>query len=229
STTGAGGDVDRVPAEFLADEETLTARAEALTPLEGALNRALKRRLADEQNELLDLLRRSGATTADTLLPELSTQAGGYVAVAEEHLAAAARAGGEAAGRAVVVDVTDLASTLGAALVEPFRRRVERSAVEVDGDPEELDERLRALYREWKVQHIGPVAADALLSAYALGTLRAAEPAGTVRWLIDPGQGPCPDAQDNALAGAVPAGEAFATGDACPQAHPGCRCVLVTD
>jgi DivIVA domain-containing protein len=229
SSTGTGGDVDRVPAEFLADEETLTARAEALTPLEGALNRALKRRLADEQNELLDLLRRSGATTADTLLPEVSTQAGGYVAVAEEHLAAAARAGAEAAGRTVAVDVTDLASTLGAALVEPFRRRVERSAVEVDGDPDELDERLRALYREWKVQHIGPVAADALLSAYALGTLRAAEPAGRVRWLIDPGQGPCPDAQDNALAGAVPAGEAFATGDACPQAHPGCRCVLVTD
>ena len=48
-----------------------------------------------------------------------------------------------------------------------------------------------------------------------------------VRWLIDPTQGPCPDAQDNALAGAVPVGEVFPTGDACPQAHPGCRCLLV--
>lgn len=225
----SGGDVDRVPAEFLADEVALEARTEALKPLDTALNRALKRRLADEQNELLDLLRRSGATTADTLLPELSTQVDGYARLAEEHLRAAAAAGGIAAGKAADVDVSDLAAGLGAALVEPFRRRVERSASEVDGDADELDERLRALYREWKVQHIGPAAEDALLSAYALGTLRAAEPDGQVRWLIDPAQGPCPDAQDNALAGAVQAGEAFATGDPCPQAHPGCRCLLVTD
>jgi DivIVA domain-containing protein len=224
----ARGDVDRVPAEFLADEGALTTRAEALSPLEVALNRALKRRLADEQNELLDLLRRSGATTADTLLPELAAQVGGYARLAEKHLRAAATAGGDAAGGAADVDVRELAEGLGAALVEPFRRRVERSAAEVD-DPDELDERLRALYREWKAQHIGPVAEDALLSAYALGTLRAAEPDGRVRWLIDPAQGPCPDAQDNALAGDVGAGEAFATGDVCPQAHPGCRCLLVAD
>lgn len=218
-----GGDVDRVPAEFLADEPALLARADALGPLETKLNRALKRRLADEQNELLDLLRRSGTTTAAELLPDLSVQIDGYARLAEKHLQAAAAA----AGGQVAVDLTALAQSLGAALVEPFRRRVERSASEVDGDPDELDERLRALYREWKVQHIGPVADDALLSAYALGTLTAAQPDGRVRWLIDPSQGPCPDAQDNALAGEVGAGEPFPTGDPCPQAHPGCRCLLV--
>ncbi|HAS13015.1 MAG TPA: hypothetical protein DCS55_21280 [Acidimicrobiaceae bacterium] len=222
-----GGDVDRVPAEFLADEPALLARADALGPLETKLNRALKRRLADEQNELLDLLRRSGTTTAAELLPDLSVQIDGYARLAEKHLQAAAAAGGQVAGSEVAVDVTALAQALGAALVEPFRRRVERSASEVDGDPDELDERLRALYREWKVQHIGPVADDALLSAYALGTLTAAQPDGRVRWLIDPSQGPCPDAQDNALAGEVGAGEPFPTGDPCPQAHPGCRCLLV--
>ena len=223
----AGGDVDRVPAEFLADEEALTGRAEALGPLETKLNRALKRRLADEQNELLDLLRRSGTTTAAELLPELAIQVDGYARLAEKHLLAAAAAATQSAGSEVAVDVSALAQALGAALVEPFRRRVERSASEVDGDPDELDERLRALYREWKVQHIGPVADDALLSAYALGTLTAAEPDGRVSWRIDPSQGPCPDAQDNALAGEIGAGEAFPTGDACPQAHPGCRCLLV--
>ncbi|MCO8125597.1 DivIVA domain-containing protein [Acidimicrobiia bacterium EGI L10123] len=223
-----GGDVDRVPAEFLADEPALLARADALGPLETKLNRALKRRLADEQNELLDLLRRSGTTTAAELLPDLPVQVDGYARLAEKHLQAAATAGGQAAGSEVAADVTALARALGAALVEPFRRRVERSASEVDGDPDELDERLRALYREWKVQHIGPVADDALLSAYALGTLTAAKPDGRVRWLIDPSQGPCPDAQDNALAGEVGAGEPFPTGDPCPQAHPGCRCLLVT-
>ena len=223
----AGGDVDRVPAEFLADEEALTGRADALGPLETKLNRTLKRRLADEQNELLDLLRRSGTTTATELLPELAVQVDGYARLAEKHLLAAAAAATRSAGSEVAVDVSALAQALGAALVEPFRRRVERSASEVDGDPDELDERLRALYREWKVQHIGPVADDALLSAYALGTLTAAEPDGRVSWRIDPSQGPCPDAQDNALAGEIGAGEAFPTGDSCPQAHPGCRCLLV--
>jgi len=224
-------DVDRVPAEFLATEEDLARRADALGPLDDALRRALKRHLADEQNELLDLLRRTGSTAPADLLPEAETQVSGYAHIARAHLVAATAAGAGAAGdeSATVGDdeVADLAQALGGILVEPFRRRVERSAGEVDGDPDELDERLRALYREWKVQHIGPAAEDALLSAYALGTVTAAGTGALVRWRIDPHQGPCPDAQDNALADDVSAGQAFPTGDGCPQAHPGCRCLLV--
>ncbi|MFP5322178.1 MAG: hypothetical protein ACLGIC_10075, partial [Acidimicrobiia bacterium] len=221
---GPTGDVDRVPPEFLADEADLAHRAEALEPIERALNRALKRRLADEQNEVLDLLRRSSTTEPGTLLPDVDGQVGGYAALATEHLRAAAGAGG-----AEGADVGPLAEALGRTIVEPFHRRVERAAADVDGDADELDERLRALYREWKVQHVGPAASDALLSAYGRGTLTAAGEHGKVRWRIDPAQGPCPDAQDNALAGSIDAGEAFPTGDACPQAHPGCRCLLVAD
>jgi len=219
------GDVDRVPAEFLADEESLARRAEALGPLADRLNRALKRRLADEQNELLDLLRRSGSTDPADLLPDEGEQVQAYARIAGKHLAQAASAGA-GSGDASAADVGELADALGRNLVEPFRRRVERAAGDVD-DADELDERLRALYREWKVQHVAPVAEDALLSAYARGTHAAAGGRRVLRWLIDPSQGPCPDAQDNALAGAVPAGEAFPTGDPCPQAHPGCRCLLV--
>lgn len=217
-----GGDVDRLPPEFLAPEAELERRADALRPLTDTLNRALKRRLSDEQNELLDLLRRSGSTVADELLPALDAQVEGYASLARRHLATAAAAGGGEGA-----DIGPLAEALGRAIVEPFRRRLERSAADVDGDADELDERLRALYREWKAQHIGPATDDALLSAYARGTLHGAA-GGAVRWCIDPAQGPCPDAQDNALAGAVDAGEVFPTGDLCPQAHPGCRCLLVT-
>jgi DivIVA domain-containing protein len=222
----AAGDVDRVPAEFLAGEELLVRRAEALGKPGSALNRALKRRLADEQNELLDLLRRTGSIDPDDLLPDGEAQVEAYARLASKHLATAAAAGAGEAGADTAADVEELASALGRALVEPFRRRVERAAGDVD-DADELDERLRALYREWKVQHVGPVVEDALLSAYGVGTRRSAGAGASLRWLIDPTQGPCPDAQDNALAGAVPAGEVFPTGDACPQAHPGCRCVLV--
>jgi DivIVA domain-containing protein len=224
--TTASGDVDQVPVEFLATEEQLGRRAEAIKPLQDRLNRALKRRLADEQNELLDLLRRSASTEPGDLLPDEEAQVAGYARVAQKHLAGAAVAGAEASGGAAGVDVGPLADALGRTIVEPFRRRVERAAADVDGDADELDERLRALYREWKAQHVGPAADDALLSAYALGTLQGAG-SGTVRWRIDPAQGPCPDAQDNALEGAIPAGTPFPTGDRCPQAHPGCRCLLV--
>jgi hypothetical protein len=125
--------------------------------------------------------------------------------------------------------VSGLAEDLGAALIVPFRRRIERSAGEVEGDADALDERLRALYREWKVEHIGGATGDALLSAYASGQHAAAADGAPLHWRIDPAQGPCPDAQDNALAGAVAKGEAFPTGDHCPQAHPGCRCLLVVE
>jgi hypothetical protein len=38
---------------------------------------------------------------------------------------------------------------------------------------------------------------------------------------------PCPDADDNALAGPVAKGTPFPTGDRCSPAHPGCRCLVV--
>jgi hypothetical protein len=39
--------------------------------------------------------------------------------------------------------------------------------------------------------------------------------------------GPCPDCDDNALAGPTPRGEVFPTGQPHPPAHAGCRCLLV--
>jgi hypothetical protein len=47
-----------------------------------------------------------------------------------------------------------------------------------------------------------------------------------VRWVVDDIDGPCPDCDDNALAGPTPLGQPFPTGQVAPPAHPGCRCVL---
>jgi cell division septum initiation protein DivIVA len=225
-----GAGTDLVPAELLAAEEAVTARRKTVDPLDKELARALKRQLADEQNQVLDVLRRTESTEPDALFPPLAEHAAGYAEVASKSLTAAAEAGAaQVDGAGGEVDVTDLASELGTALIEPFRRRIERSIADVDGDADALDERLRALYREWKVEHIGAATTDSLLSAYALGQYTAAPEGATLRWLIDPDQGPCPDAQDNALAGTVPKGEPFPTGDLCPQAHRGCRCLLVVE
>ena len=225
----AAGDGEVDPA-LLADTDALARRQEVVEALDKKLARALKRRLADEQNLVLDTLRRSESTDPSELLPSTDDHISGYAAVAAVHLTAAAEAGAATVdeGDAASIDVSGLAGDLGAALIVPFRRRIERSAAEVEGDADELDERLRALYREWKVEHIGAATTDALLSAFASGQHAAARDGAPLRWRIDPAQGPCPDAQDNALAGAVPKGEPFPTGDHCPQAHPGCRCLLVT-
>ncbi|MEM9467743.1 MAG: hypothetical protein AAGA90_20385, partial [Actinomycetota bacterium] len=52
---------------------------------------------------------------------------------------------------------------------------------------------------------------------------------GPVRWILDP-SGVCgPDCADNALAGAITAGEAFPTGVRHPPIDPACGCFLVID
>ncbi|MGH9059440.1 MAG: hypothetical protein ACRDZY_08020, partial [Acidimicrobiales bacterium] len=89
-----------------------------------------------------------------------------------------------------------------------------------------LVDALSSAYREWKTQRIERAASDVVAAAFSRG-LYQATPAGTqVRWLVDDADGPCPDCDDNALAGPLPAGEAYPTGQAHPPAHPGCRCLL---
>jgi cell division septum initiation protein DivIVA len=225
----AVGEADHVDRARLADEHAVDRRRDDIVPLDKRLSRALKRHLADEQNEVLDALRRTESTDPADLLPAEDEHVAGYAEVAAPELAAAADAGAATVGGTPVIDVGDLARSLGESLIAPFRRRIERSAADVDGDADALDERLRALYREWKVEHIGAATTDALLSAYAAGQLAAAPDGAALLWRIDPSQGPCPDAQDNALAGAITKGETFPTGDQCPQAHQGCRCLLVVE
>lgn len=48
-----------------------------------------------------------------------------------------------------------------------------------------------------------------------------------MRWIVEDTDGPCPDCDDDALAGELPKGEAFPTGQHHPPAHSGCRCLLV--
>ena len=76
-------------------------------------------------------------------------------------------------------------------------------------------------------QRIADAAAHYVLVAFNRGVAEAAQPGTGARWVVDDGGAPCPDCDDNALAGSVPAGEPFPTGDLHPPAHPGCRCLAV--
>jgi hypothetical protein len=85
-----------------------------------------------------------------------------------------------------------------------------------------------AAYREWKTQRIERVAGDHIVSAFSRGAFAAVSDGTSQHWVVDDVDGPCPDCDDNALAGSTPRGQAFPTGQMHPPAHPGCRCVLVT-
>jgi len=201
----------------------------------------LKRVLADEQNEVLDALRRSESVRhLDTLLPWSNEHAGRYREAIAADLLAAAQAGAasvvDANGKPTKLRKADAVKASTAApevleewLVTPLRERLERCVSEGGGDNADVAKRARAVYREWKTQHIAEQLDDVIRTAYGRGVLAAIEPGSVVRWVADEGQRICSDCDDNTLAGAVPAGSAFPTGHVAAPAHIGCRCMLIPE
>ncbi|MCU1498513.1 MAG: hypothetical protein JWM47_2466 [Acidimicrobiales bacterium] len=211
------------------DTDLLDRRDAATDAIERQLARRLKRVLSDEQNEVLDLLRRTrGKPDATQALPAEDDHLARYTAAAMEDLAAAERAGsgfyGPAPKRAA--EVQDIGAEFASTMVRQIRTRLER-AFEDDGDENEVGERIRACYREWKTQRIAETARHYVVASFSRGVAEAATDGTHFRWLVDHGGAAAPDCDDNALAGPVAKGELFPTGDLCPPAHPGCRCLLV--
>lgn len=224
------------PVDPVVGEHALEQRDELLDNVEAGLTRALKRVLQDEQNEVLDALRRAGALSASGVLPALDAHLAGYREAALPWLRQAAQAGVgfvsdpsaglEAEGDHPAVDAQ--ARTLARELVEPLRERLARAldgAADAD-DPTVAAESIRATYRQWKVQQVEALARHHALSAFSAGAFAAVPGAVDLQWLVDD-DGHCPDCDDNALAGPTPKGQPFPTGQLHPPAHPGCRCLLV--
>ena len=236
--TGSAGSEDGEAPVPDGDEALMQAREFAVVDLEVNLTRRLKRALQDEQNDVLDRLRNlKGAITAAALLPDEKAQITRYAGAARPLLTEAAAAGAlftdETLGlpgrdAPVEVDISDLADECGTGIVEPLRRRMEQ-AIETGGGDDQavLVESLGAAYREWKTQRIERLAGDVLSAAFSRGTWKAAPGGARLRWVVEDVDGPCPDCDDDALAGDIPKGEEFPTGQQHPPAHSGCRCLLV--
>jgi hypothetical protein len=205
----------------------LADRDERLGAVERDLGRKLKRVLADEQNEVLDQLRRGGTIEFADVLTAPDEHVDRYAIAATTYLDGAAALGAELVGGDGAGSCDELAAALARLLVDPLRVRIEQSFVDSDGDLEEVGERLRALYREWKANHIGYAVRHFTASAYARGAYEATPGGEPLQWLVDSSCDACPDCDDNALAGQVAKGEAYPTGDRCAPAHPDCRCLVV--
>jgi DivIVA domain-containing protein len=241
SASAGSATADPAPSEadavLDADESLLQGREAALADLEAGLARKLKRTMQDEQNDLLDRLRTlDELPVATAMVPTLDRHLASYETAAAPLLEQAFTAGASfareilelPAGSRVQPRVDDLAAGAATAIVEPLRRRLETALTAVGSDDQAgLVQSVGAAYREWKGQRIERIAGDALYAAFAVGTWNAS-PAGTsMRWVVDDVDGPCPDCDDDALAGLLPKGEEFPTGQAYPPAHSGCRCLLV--
>jgi hypothetical protein len=135
-----------------------------------------------------------------------------------EAYAAGAAFAGAAAGN-VPDDGTVEESTSGLAhvVVTMLRRQIEDDA----GD---LGDQVSAAYREWRGERVQRVSGDYATQAFSAGVV-AAGTEQKLRWVVTSATG-CSDCEDNALAGAVSASEAFPTGHAHPPAHSGCRCLV---
>ena len=71
-------------------------------------------------------------------------------------------------------------------------------------------------YREWKSERIERIAGDVLAAAFSRGTWHEVPDGTPLRWIVEDTDGPCPDCDDDALAGSLPKGEAFPTGQPLP-------------
>jgi cell division septum initiation protein DivIVA len=216
-------------------------RDELLLPIEKGLARALKRLASDEQNEILDRLRRvkRGRPDPAEVLPSADTTPFVDALVGEFGRAVGAGASfwAELSGSDTDVPSVDQGDpevrSVLEARVEEFlalhRAHLERAfaeADEADLDTAELGDRVRATYRDWRSGSLADLAGDLATAGFTLGEQRAAGTGTPWRWVVDHGGLPCADGEDNALAGAVGCGEPFPTGDVTPPAHPGCRCIL---
>ena len=213
--------------------ELLVRRDAAVAELERNLARRLKRELSDEQNELLaSLTAAKGVPTAADVLPAPEAHVERFQAISLPSLAAAATAGADlvstvAGPPAAPTSVSDLAAEVAAEIVAPLRERLERAFADFGGHPDDVAQSIRSCYREWKGQRVDQVASHAVVAACNRGLVDRLPEGTLVRWVVDDGDSPSPDCDDNALAGAVVRGEAFPTGHTAPPVHPACRCMVV--
>ena len=198
-------------------------------PLVGPLVKRAKRAAQDDQNALLDAVRRhKGRPSAEQVLPDDDALVGdvdGRAARARS-TRRTARAGTRPAPSRASRARRPRCAKRPRRSPFPLRDRIATAIDDGDdGDTGGLVERIGARYREWKNQQLERALGDVLVAAWSRGVYdgvgrRDACCAGSRSRV-----GRCADCDDNALEPTVK-GEAFPTGQAHPPAHPGCRCLL---
>ncbi len=160
------------------EPDELDERDEAVKDLTRTLGRAVKRCISDEQNEVLDVVRRR-ERDLDDLLPTPEAHVERMAAAMIPPLTEAAVAGARLDGSGETLTssaIQDIAAEVAVELVVPLRERLEQCVAESRDDNDVLVERLRDSYREWRTQKVDQVAARAVLIAFDRGVLDSSVP-----------------------------------------------------
>ncbi len=243
SSSGGGGDAaaaeSAVAVRTSESQDMLDRRDLTLDPVARDVNRRLKRWVSDLENGLLDRVRRQRKDRSSaSLLDDATVLAESCADSLAPDLTRAVEAGadfaGEVAGVATTLDssagVEMLSSAISEQLIGPLLSRLVKvidSTDDTTADGAEMVGRIRSVFREWRGDKLSEVADDLAHHGFNRGVLAGSPPDSTLCWLVDFGGLPCPDGEDNHLAGAVARGDSFPTGDVCPPAHAGCRCLLI--
>lgn len=235
------GEWDRVETDApvpvdAATEELLSVREEILAPVATMFFKKAKRLLADEQNELLDKVRRSAGSkvSLEELLDEKVQM--DSIAIASLDFFEQVRLGvvelfsdgvSQAFRREISQHAVLYSEEFAKELVLPLRRKIE----EILGEDSAAEDQttvsvIGSIYRDMRSNRL-----EALISQYVntvfCATILKESGYESFVWATDPGDTPCADCLDNSLAGATAAGEQFPTGHYHPAIHSGCRCLLV--
>jgi cell division septum initiation protein DivIVA len=219
----------------IADPKLFAERDEALAPLVVQFSRKLKRVLADEQNTVLEHLRKKRSLLEiEAMLGSIEEHALRYnSSVSEETMKAATEgaktmkdAGGSS--RRVTKKAVEAAvhRAITNSLVTKFREDTRIAIGEAEGDRDILAGLMRDVYRQWKMSSLDEHVDDIACAAFGCGAYLALEPGAKVAWMVNPERECCADCADNSLAESVTVGEEFPTGHQHPLAHSGCRCLV---
>ena len=201
-------------------------RSEVLDPLIVSMTKKAKRAAQDDQNLLLDAVRRhKGRPTSVQVLEPEAELISTWTELLRDAIDEAYGGGRAAIGADVVPADTSMAREAAETIVLPLRERIS-SAIDAgaEGDTSGLVERIGARFREWKNQSLEELLVDELSGAWSQGVYDASPDGAVFRW-IPLVEGRCADCDDNGLEPTTK-GSSFPTGQLHPPAHPGCRCLL---
>jgi hypothetical protein len=228
-SNGAGnGEIRLAEEEQAVDADVVYLRDEAVAEGAATLVRMVKREAQDEQNGLLDAVRRhkKGVPEPEQVMEPAEAHLARWSVVVRPSADEAYAAGRRLVGGDDAPLADDVVRDLTLRLVAPLRERTYAAIADGrDDDFTEVLERIGARYREWKAQELDGGVRALLVEAFARGSYDAARDGDLLVW-VTPGDGCSADCHDNALEPTT-RGESFPTGQVRPPAYEGCRCIAV--
>jgi hypothetical protein len=218
------------------ESEAFLRRAEALGDIPLAAARGLKRLLQEDQNDLLDRIRRGrgrGTFERDILPAEVQVErfGDGMRSILEPAFLAGRSLGGAPA-------LGESPDTVGALVtkqvVAPLRRDLARMIEPrmAAGDTvATVSERAGDVYRVWKGVRTELLGEGLAFAAFHYGLLEAWREGRKPgkRWVLSSDEADCPrdTCRSNAAAGVVPVDASFPSGHLAPPAHGACNCTVI--